>query len=87
VETIGLLAGTAGALRTAAEEEGHPQAGDRDGPGESRLGIYETPRRPSDRIEDRDRTNDGGEHPGGGRNRACAGEGEEAVVEAIYEDL
>jgi len=36
--------------RSTAEERRHPQVGDRDGPGEPRLGIYENPRRPSDRI-------------------------------------
>src|SRR5450759_234478 len=44
----------------AAQGAGHSEAGRRDGAGQSRLGLHEDPRRPSYRIEDRDRTDDGG---------------------------
>src|ERR1019366_3355085 len=60
--------------------------GGRDGAGELGLGLHENPRRSSDGIEDRDRTNDGGQHPAGGRDRAGTGAREEAHVEAVHEE-
>src|ERR1017187_3562764 len=72
--------------RTASQSARYTKARGQDGPGEPELGLHEDSRRTSHGVEDRNRTDDGGGHLGGGRNRAGARAGEEANVEAVSED-
>src|SRR5450631_1387624 len=72
--------------RTASQSARYMKARRQDGPGDPELGLHEDPRRTSHRVEDRNRTDDGGGHVGGERNRAGARAGEEANVEAVSED-
>src|ERR1035441_4558463 len=89
---VGSWVGGAGARqlptqdRTASQSARYTKARGQDGPGEPELGLHEDPRRTSHGVEDRDRTDGGGRHLGGGRNRAGARAGEEAKVEAVPED-